>query len=213
MLLNTTVGMDLWYVSNMLSNGETKPPALLAMEPKPEAVCLKQRQQLVQVMVLFWFMKMRIKSWYISRNLNRQQPSFLFQPRIFIYFLNLSLCLVFVFNLKGTLYSSNTHVTAGYTITDTDTHRLILGNTTHKVMQFNEHKVQLRTRAYACMQCLLKKAIKQVLSTYDNGTVPTLSHVLLPWNNLSPNLPKRCWKQLLDIYSTYWSGPVCEKTS
>lgn len=37
------VGIDLWYVANMLSNGDTKPPALLTMEPKPEAVCLKQK--------------------------------------------------------------------------------------------------------------------------------------------------------------------------
>ncbi|KAG7227360.1 hypothetical protein INR49_000365 [Caranx melampygus] len=40
-LLKTTVGMDQWYMANMLSGGESKPPALLAMEPKPDAVCLK----------------------------------------------------------------------------------------------------------------------------------------------------------------------------
>ncbi|TNN56712.1 hypothetical protein EYF80_033057 [Liparis tanakae] len=43
-LLKTMVGMDQWYTAKMLSNGASKPPALLAMEPKPEAVCLKQRR-------------------------------------------------------------------------------------------------------------------------------------------------------------------------
>lgn len=42
-LLKTMVGMDQWYTANMLSNGDSKPPALLAMEPKPEAVCLKTK--------------------------------------------------------------------------------------------------------------------------------------------------------------------------
>jgi len=40
-LLKTTVGMDQWYTANMLSSGASRPPTLLAMEPKPEAVCLK----------------------------------------------------------------------------------------------------------------------------------------------------------------------------
>ena len=44
-LLKTTMGMDQWYMANMLSNGASKPPALLTMEPKPEAVCLKQRHR------------------------------------------------------------------------------------------------------------------------------------------------------------------------
>lgn len=43
MLLNTAVGMALWYVANILSNGDTKPPTLLTMETKPRAVCLKER--------------------------------------------------------------------------------------------------------------------------------------------------------------------------
>lgn len=42
-LLKTMVGMDQWYTANMLSNGDSRPPALLAIEPKPEAVCLKQK--------------------------------------------------------------------------------------------------------------------------------------------------------------------------
>lgn len=43
-LLNTMVGMDQWYMASMLSSGDSKPPALLAMEPKPEAVCLKHER-------------------------------------------------------------------------------------------------------------------------------------------------------------------------
>lgn len=47
--LKTTVGMDQWYMANMLSGGDSKPPALLAMEPKPEAVCLKHERTHVKV--------------------------------------------------------------------------------------------------------------------------------------------------------------------
>lgn len=36
------IGMDEWYTANMLTSGDIKPPARLAIEPKPEAVCLKQ---------------------------------------------------------------------------------------------------------------------------------------------------------------------------
>lgn len=41
-LLKTMVGMDEWYMANMLSSGDSSPPARLAIELKPEAVCLKQ---------------------------------------------------------------------------------------------------------------------------------------------------------------------------
>lgn len=36
------MGMDQWYMANMLSNGDIKPPNLKAMEIKPTAVCLKE---------------------------------------------------------------------------------------------------------------------------------------------------------------------------
>lgn len=42
-LLKTMVGMDWLYMANKLSNGDNKPPALLAMEPNPEAVCLQKK--------------------------------------------------------------------------------------------------------------------------------------------------------------------------
>lgn len=42
------VGMDGWYVANMLTGGDIKPPILLAMEPKPAAVCLKEPRALPQ---------------------------------------------------------------------------------------------------------------------------------------------------------------------
>lgn len=40
-LLKIMVGMAGWYIPNRLTSGDTKPPTLLAMEPRPEAVCLK----------------------------------------------------------------------------------------------------------------------------------------------------------------------------
>lgn len=40
-LLKMMVGADGWYAANMLTSGDIKPPILLTMEPKPEAVCLK----------------------------------------------------------------------------------------------------------------------------------------------------------------------------
>lgn len=49
MLLNTAVGMALWYVAKILSNGDTKPPNLLIMETKPRAVCLKEKHVRVQM--------------------------------------------------------------------------------------------------------------------------------------------------------------------
>lgn len=40
-LLKTIMGMDQWYVANMLSNGDSRIATLKAMEPKPTAVCLR----------------------------------------------------------------------------------------------------------------------------------------------------------------------------
>lgn len=41
-LLKTMMGIDWWYTANMLSNGDSNPATLYAMEPKPTAVCLKE---------------------------------------------------------------------------------------------------------------------------------------------------------------------------
>lgn len=41
-LLKPIMGMVQWYMANMLSSGDSNPPNLHAMEPKPEAVCLKK---------------------------------------------------------------------------------------------------------------------------------------------------------------------------
>lgn len=41
-LLKTVMGMDQWYMANMLIVGDNSPAILKAMEPKPTAVCLKE---------------------------------------------------------------------------------------------------------------------------------------------------------------------------
>ena len=41
-LLKTMMGMDQWYMANMLSSGDNNPATLKAMEPIPTAVCLEE---------------------------------------------------------------------------------------------------------------------------------------------------------------------------
>lgn len=40
-LLKIMVGIAGWYIPNRLTSGDIKPPILLTMDPRPEAVCLK----------------------------------------------------------------------------------------------------------------------------------------------------------------------------
>lgn len=42
------VGIAGWYIPNRLTSGDTKPPILLTMETRPEAVCLKPVTHLVR---------------------------------------------------------------------------------------------------------------------------------------------------------------------
>ena len=49
-VLKTMVGIDQWYTANMLSSGETNPPARLAIEPSPEAVCLEQERKSLTIL-------------------------------------------------------------------------------------------------------------------------------------------------------------------
>lgn len=50
-LLKTMTGMERWYIDNMLSSGDSNPAALKAMEPKPTAVCLKDREYRIQAQI------------------------------------------------------------------------------------------------------------------------------------------------------------------